>query len=212
MSTTASTEEAPKCPCCNNPWAAATGDFFAKLCSECEETKPNDNQSEEQKQNEQTSSLKQYLDESISPKDDFYHYVNGTWMKENPIPAGYPSWNTFLTLHTLSQERLKDLLTQDKKVSHDNGNGNGSDDGDDDDHLNAIKVKAFYNAAMDEEKIEQLGIEPMSDLLALCDKAALEKEQSNEDGVAVCLGQILKCFGVSSFFSIGTVSFLLYAF
>ena len=27
-----------KCPCCENPWAAATGDFFARLCQECDET------------------------------------------------------------------------------------------------------------------------------------------------------------------------------
>ena len=27
-----------KCPCCNNPWARATADLFAKMCAECTET------------------------------------------------------------------------------------------------------------------------------------------------------------------------------
>lgn len=27
-----------QCPCCDNPWARATGDWFAKLCQECDET------------------------------------------------------------------------------------------------------------------------------------------------------------------------------
>eukprot|EP00536_Pseudo-nitzschia_multiseries_P000679 jgi/Psemu1/300261/fgenesh1_kg.8_\ len=37
MASSESHIEETKCPCCDNPWAAATGDFFARLCQECEE-------------------------------------------------------------------------------------------------------------------------------------------------------------------------------
>ena len=192
----------PKCPCCNNPWAAATGDIFAKLCLECKEGKEEEEGKSESKPS--STSLRKYLDESVSPADDFYHYANGTWIKENQIPAGYPSWNTFLKLHTLSQERLKDLLvstTEEEKAETKEGSESGS--GSTEENLNAMKVKAFYSAAMDEDKIEQVGIDQLSGLLALCDKAASDKEALDEEGVASSLGQLLSQYGVSSFFSIG---------
>ena len=124
--TTNPEESYTKCPCCNNPWAAATGDIFAKLCADCSTSN-----GEETKEEKKKSSLRRYLDETVSPKDDFYHYANGTWIKENPIPPGYPSWNTFLQLHTTSQEQLRDLLINEK-----NEEGN-------DDDLNTRKVR--YN-------------------------------------------------------------------
>lgn len=46
------------------------------------------------------------LDKHYSDRyKNFYLWCNGGWMKKNPIPAGYPSWNTFLALHVQSQER-----------------------------------------------------------------------------------------------------------
>ena len=35
------------------------------------------------------------MDMTIEPNDNFYVYSNGNWMKKNPIPSGYSSWNTF---------------------------------------------------------------------------------------------------------------------
>ncbi len=104
-----------------------------------------------------------------------------------------------MQLHTTSQEQLKDLLV--------NTSSSISEEKDEQD-LNTKKVIAFYNAAMDEETIEKMGIEPLGDLLALCDMAAAEKEASNDEGVASCLGKLLCNYGISSFFSIGTCIFL----
>jgi len=106
------------------------------------------------------------------------------------------SWNTFLQLHTNSQEQLKDLLVN-------NASNNSASGADDDCDPDTTKVIAFYNAAMDEKRIEEMGIGPLDDLLALCDKAAAEKEALNEKGVASCLGELLSDYGISSFFSIG---------
>jgi len=36
----------------------------------------------------------QNFDLSVKPQDDFYHYVNGVWLKNNPIPADQSRWGT----------------------------------------------------------------------------------------------------------------------
>ena len=38
------------------------------------------------------------MDTSIDPKQDFYNYVNGSWMKNTEIPADRPSWGGFSVL------------------------------------------------------------------------------------------------------------------
>ena len=35
------------------------------------------------------------FDTNIKPGQDFYQYVNGAWIKNNPIPAEYSRWAPF---------------------------------------------------------------------------------------------------------------------
>jgi len=151
------------------------------MCAACDE-----NETKEEKHEEVGFGV----DTSISPADDFYNYANGKWLKENPIPKGYPSWNTFLHLHNLSQERLKGLL----EGLGSEGNGNGNDQ----------KVAAYYAAAMDEAKIEADGIAiPMKSLFDKCETAREAASSGNKIVLASSLGEILCKFGVSAFFSVG---------
>jgi putative endopeptidase len=173
----ASTSHTPKCPCCSNPWAAATGDFFAKLCQECETTDVDGNK----------SLSRDNMDFAVHPRDNFYQYTNGNWLKNNPIPSGYPNWNSFLTLHVQSQENLKDILMElaaKEDVSEDER-----------------KVAAFYQAAMNEEAIEKAGISPMKPLLDLCSEAVEKK--NDKAAFATCLGRLAYKYQISPFFSIG---------
>lgn len=80
------TDAPGKCPCCSNPWQAATAGFF---CQICDETK------EQEKSTAVRGLDRSNMDVTIEPKDNFYAYSNGNWMKNNPIPSGYSSWNTF---------------------------------------------------------------------------------------------------------------------
>src|SRR5689334_13572669 len=56
------------------------------------------------------------FDMSIRPGDDFYEYVNGTWIKENPIPPEYGRWGAFpklrddnlITLHQILESLASD--------------------------------------------------------------------------------------------------------
>lgn len=165
-----------KCPCCDNPWSRATGDFFAKLCETCEEKEPHD-----------AGLSRKNMDFEQKPSENFFLYANGGWIEANPIPAGYPSWNTFLTLHVKSQENLKELLAglaEKESLSTDEA-----------------KVSAFYAAAMDEEAVEQAGLGPMAPLLALCSDIVSNKDDKAE--YAKKLGQLSAQYGVSPFFCIG---------
>ena len=99
-----SDEQPEKCPCCNNPWSKGTGDMFAQLCAMCEETEAKD------KTDAVPGLSPSNMDATVSPSDNFFNYANGGWIKSNTIPAGYPSWNSFLQLHVTSQERLRHLL------------------------------------------------------------------------------------------------------
>ena len=38
------------------------------------------------------------MDTSVKPGDDFFHYANGTWLKNNPIPADQTRWGSFNAL------------------------------------------------------------------------------------------------------------------
>src|SRR5690625_1515978 len=37
-----------------------------------------------------------FMDTTVSPKQDFYTYVNGTWMEETEIPEDRKSWGSFI--------------------------------------------------------------------------------------------------------------------
>ena len=174
----------PKCPCCNNPWAAATGDLFAKLCQTCEERTPED-----------MALNRANMDFDVSPQDNFYMYANGNWIRNNPIPAGYPSWNSFLTLHVQSQERCKDLL---KELEEKKGANAESDDDEE-----AQKVASFYTAAMDEDTIEKAGTEPLKPVLELVEETVANQEKGDNVAYAACLGKLLYKYGISTFFPIG---------
>ena len=190
-----------KCPCCNNPWSAATGDFFAKLCGECDTS---------------TSTSvtaargldRANMDFSVLPSNNFFHYANGTWAARNPIPPGYPNWNSFLILHTSSQENLRNLLDelrdkQQKQDDDDDDDGEKSSSSSSSCTLEERKVAAFFGAAMDEETIEQQGASVLEAPLQLVDEIVASREANDTVGYAQKLGTLALKYGVRPFISLG---------
>ena len=211
-----------KCPCCNNPWSKGAADMFSQLCAMCEETKTNDdddNNNDNNDNNEGKEPLIPGLDPanmdlSVKPSDNFYLYSNGGWIRNNPIPAGYPSWNSFLMLHVQSQERLQAML-KDLESRRQTTPGEGTSKASALLTEDEAKVARFYAAAMDEEANGREGIAPLQPLLDLC-AATANAAGGGSDGttnndtctattctLATSIGRLLSQFGMAAFFAIG---------
>ena len=89
------------------------------------------------------------VDQSIRPQDDFYRYVNGTWLDKTEIPADKSSYGSFTALR--DKARL-DVLEIIEEMSKKEDLEPGSDE---------QKVRDLYRSFMNTEKIDTLGIEPM---------------------------------------------------
>ncbi|MEB3345685.1 M13 family metallopeptidase [Aquimarina gracilis] len=55
------------------------------------------------------------MDTSINPKDDFYNYVNGNWMKNTEIPADRTRWGGFGVLRKSTDNDVLEILAKAKE-------------------------------------------------------------------------------------------------
>ena len=47
------------------------------------------------------------FDTTVSPTKDFFHYANGGWLKENPIPNDQVRWGSFSILNENNKKNLQ---------------------------------------------------------------------------------------------------------
>jgi putative endopeptidase len=87
------------------------------------------------------------FDQSVRPQDDLFDYVNGKWVAETPLPADRARWGSF---HKLMENAQKDVRTLVEEVSAAENVEPGSA---------AQKIRDYYNAYMDSEKPNALGVE-----------------------------------------------------
>ena len=52
------------------------------------------------------------MDGSVKPFDDFFQFSNGTWVKNNPVPASESSWGSFNELEKSNNEKLTKILEE----------------------------------------------------------------------------------------------------
>jgi putative endopeptidase len=90
-----------------------------------------------------------WLDRSVKPGTDFFHFANGGWLKANPIPADRSEWGSYVALDLQNQRFIHDMV---EKTSHDAAVAPGSAE---------QKVGDFYASGMDEKTIENAGIKPL---------------------------------------------------
>ena len=55
------------------------------------------------------------MDRSVAPGDDFFEYANGTWIKNNQIPADKSRYGMFNVLDDLSKERTRTIIDEQSK-------------------------------------------------------------------------------------------------
>jgi putative endopeptidase len=110
------------------------------------------------------------IDTSVAPGANFFEYANGGWRKQNPVPKEYPAWNTFFALHDANLSRLRELMES-------------TDD---------VRVRKFWEAALDEDTIEARGLEALAPVLAACEEAAADPTAAiaalHRYGIAALIG------------------------
>lgn len=95
----------------------------------------------------------EHMNDSIRPQDDFYNYVNGTWLKNNDIPKDRTRWGS-------SDELVKavddDALSILKAASESGDYAKGTD------QWKAINI---YRSILDVDNRNKQGLEPLKPLL-----------------------------------------------
>ncbi|XP_058947428.2 endothelin-converting enzyme homolog [Pocillopora verrucosa] len=101
------------------------------------------------------SDLLSAMNASADPCDDFYQYACGKWIKRSSIPDSRPSWSQFGVLDQNNEIIMKRLIFDDE----DSARAQYKD--------NEAVMKGFdlFDSCMDEDKIEELGAEPLFDLI-----------------------------------------------
>jgi len=89
------------------------------------------------------------LDKSVKPGDNFFLHMNGGWLKTAQIPADRSSTGSFQDLQILSEERLKTIVADLKKMP--------------DNRLSSEqrKLRDLYDAFVDTQTIETRGLNPV---------------------------------------------------
>ena len=92
--------------------------------------------------------LDQFVDKSVSPRDDFFHYSVGKWLREHPIPKSERAWGIY---NVIQEETYQRLLAISKAAASANA-PSGS---------NQQKIGDFWFAAMDTMTIAKQGLAPL---------------------------------------------------
>jgi len=112
------------------------------------------------------------IDKNVNPKNDFFKYVNGSWIKNAIIPKDKSAWGPLYELREQTEEQLKLVF----KSLFDDQYNEGSDE---------WKAMKYYEMAMDTKTIEKDGI-------SICDRffSEIEKCSNINEIIILSLGNI----------------------
>jgi putative endopeptidase len=116
------------------------------------------------------------MDRTADPCVDFYQYVCGGWMKNNPIPPDQAAWDVYAKLADENRQLLWGILEEDAKLKQRTPAQQ--------------KIGDYYAACMDTDSINARGLAPLQPELdriaALQDRkqlAAFLREGANQRGL-----------------------------
>ena len=98
-----------------------------------------------------------YMDTTVSPRDDFFRYVNGKWVDSTEIPGDQTSWGSFNELRKSTDASALAIL---ERASQDK-NLNASSD--------QAKAVFLFQSIIDTVSRNEKGIEPLRPYLAKID-------------------------------------------
>ena len=95
------------------------------------------------------------MDTSVRPQDDFFSYANGRWVAETEIPGDQSGWGSFNILRDTSLAQLQTIIEESAADASETDT--------------AAKIGNYYNAYMNAERADALGIAPLEGLFAQID-------------------------------------------
>ena len=98
------------------------------------------------------------MDSTVRPQDDFFHFVNGNWLKRTAIPSDRGDWGPFNELSEFNNNAVLSVL---KKAGENPKYTEGTDQ---------RKAADFFSIGMDSSLAESVGLNPL--------KPTLEKIES----------------------------------
>ncbi|MFI6171688.1 M13 family metallopeptidase [Nocardia sp. NPDC051052] len=112
---------------------------------------------------------------AIRPQDDLYRHVNGTWLTQYRLPPDKSSFGSFDEANDRTEQQLRGIVEdiRDPKA--------GSTE---------QQVRDLYDARLDRDAIERLGMTPVADLLAAIDGAKTKAELARVMGALPISGLI----------------------
>ena len=106
------------------------------------------------------------MDSTVKPGDNFFEYVNGSWVKSAVIPDDQSGWGAFYMIYEDNLKNLKGILEDAEKGNHAKGSIEQ-------------KVGDYYASGMDTIAIDKVGAEPLKPMLAKIDAVKDYKELMN---------------------------------
>lgn len=92
--------------------------------------------------------LKEYIDTTVRPGDDFFKYSMGKWVKDNPIPETENSWGIWKLVNEETLTRLREINEEAASAKAAKG-------------TNEQKIGDWWYTGMDTAAIESQGIKPL---------------------------------------------------
>jgi len=105
-----------------------------------------------------------YMDRSVDPGKDFYHFAAGAWLTNNPVPADKSRWASFSELAERNWYLIHELLDT---AAADTASPK---------HSPRHEVGDFFASAVDTNRIEKLAFRPIADDLKQIDRIKSAKD------------------------------------
>ena len=120
---------------------------------------------------------------SVKPGDDFYEYVDGSWIKSHPVPADKSRYGEFEIVEDRTYDRVKRIV---ESAANNTSAPEGSIE---------QKIGEFYCMEMDNATLEKQRLDPIKEELKLIDNI------SNASDIQAVSTQMMD-YGMDPFFSI----------
>ena len=126
------------------------------------------------------------MDLTVSPKENFYQYANGGWIKSNPLPSDRSRFGSFDALSDRNEKQIKEIFAELSAQKNEAGSV-------------AQKIGDFYAIGMDSIKLNEDGINPLNpefkNIEAIASKADLNTYISYLHNTGI--GGLFNLFGMA---------------